>query len=281
MTPALLSVAIAGAGLGGQARELTWDVLQTEGRVSAGAVIAPGPGTPFHALKIEGQGTNTVVTIDRPSIAGPRYALLGQVRYEGVDGVGYLELWNHFPNGGAYFTRTLADMGPMMKLQGTSGWRAFALPFDATGVPPPTQLVLNVVLPGRGAVFLGPVRIVEGTALDDEAAGWTIDQAAGFWGGLAGGIVGAAGALIGVLTSLGRARRLVAITTIILIAGGTVSFVAGLLALGQSQPYAVYYPLLLVGFLAAIIPLSLRSSIQKRYEEVELRRMRAHDLGSS
>ena len=63
-----------------------------------------------------------------------------------------------------------------------------------------------------------------------------------------------------------------------LIVGGTLAFVAGIVALSQSQPYAVYYPLLLVGFLAAVIPLGLRSSIHKRYDEIELRRMRAHDV---
>jgi hypothetical protein len=241
-------------------------------------VVAPGPGAPFHALRVEGRGSATVLIVDPPPVKGPQYALTGQVRYEDVEGTGYLELWNHFPDGGAYFSRTLAEVGPMMKLQGTSGWRAFTLPFDATGAPPPTRLVVNLILPGRGVVFLGPVRFVEGMPGFDEAAGWTLDRASGLWGGLAGGFVGVVGALIGVLTSLGRARRLVAAATKVLIAGGTVAFAAGVVALSQSQPYAVYYPLLLVGFLSAVIPLGLRSSIHKRYEELELRRMRAHDV---
>jgi hypothetical protein len=108
----------------------------------------------------------------------------------------------------------------------------------------------------------------------------TLDQKAGLWGGIAGGVVGSVGALIGILTSLGRARRVVSVATTGLVIGGTVAFIMGAIALARSQPYAVYYPLLLIGFLATVVPLGLRPSIRKRYDEIELRTMRAHDLGA-
>lgn len=218
----------------------------------------------------------TVVTIERPAVAGPRYALTGQVRYEGVEGAGYLELWNYFPDGSHFFTRTLADGGPMMKLQGTSDWRPFTLPFDATGAPPPTRLVVKVVFPGRGVVYLGPLQLADGGGL--AGADPTLEARAGWFGGIAGAIVGCVGGLIGVLTSLGRARRLVIAAAGTLVVFGTIAFVAGVAALTRSQPYAVYYPLLLIGFLSAIVPLGLMPAIRKRYEEIELRTMRAHDL---
>ena len=221
----------------------------------------------------------TVAIVERPSIQGPRYAVTGQVRYQGVEAAGYLEMWSYFSNGGQYFTRTLADVGPMMKLEGSSGWRKFTLPFDATGAPPPTRLVVNVVLPGRGVVYLGPLQLVDEVPGASGPIGRPLDRAAGLIGGAIGGIVGALGALIGVLASRGRARRFVTIAIVSLAIGGTLAFAAGVVALSRSQPYAVYYPLLLIGFLAAVIPLGLRPSIRRRYEEFELRRMRAHDLG--
>lgn len=142
--------------------DFRWDELRKQGRAS-GTVLPPGPGFPGHQLKVDNlkptPSTVTVLTIDKPPIAGPRYVLRGQVRYDNVEGTSYLELWNYFPDGGQYFSRTLADQGPMMKLQGTSGWREFVLPFDATGAPPPTRLVMNVVLQGRGTVYLGPLRL--------------------------------------------------------------------------------------------------------------------------
>jgi hypothetical protein len=247
----------------------------------AGWVLPPTAEAPFGSLKIDG-GTGapvTVAIIERPAIKGQRYAVTGKVRYEGVEGVGYLEMWSHFPNGGLYFTRTLADVGPMMKLQGSSGWRQFTLPFDATGAPPPTRLVVNVVFPGRGVVYLGPLHLVDDIPRADGASGWSLDRAVGLIGGVAGGLVGCLGALIGVLASRGRAKRFVTIAIVSLAIGGTLAFAAGVVALSRSQPYNVYYPLLLIGFLAAVIPLGLRPSIRRRYEEIELRRMRAHDLG--
>jgi hypothetical protein len=263
-------------------QDLQWDELQRQRRVAAGTVLPPEPGSPFHRLRIDGgKGTAmTVLTIDRPTIATPRYALTGQIRYEGVEGSGYLELWNHFPDGSQFFSRTLAEQGPMMKLQGSSGWRSFALPFDATGAPPPTRLVFNVVLPGRGVIDLGPLQLVEQSReLESAMTARTPDQTAGLLGGIAGGLVGSVGALIGILTSLGRARRIVTLATTALVVGGTVAFVAGIVAVAQARPYAVYYPLLLIGFLAAVVPLGLLPSIRRRYDEIELRTMRAHDLG--
>jgi hypothetical protein len=251
--------------------------------VSGGTVLPPESGSSFYRLKVAGAtggGSINVLTIDRPGITGSRYTLTGQVRYERVEGVGYLELWNHFPSGGQYFSRTLGEAGPMMKLHGTSGWRSFALPFDATGAPPPTRLVLNVVLSGPGVVYLGPVKLTEESQSDlSGAGGWPIERIGGLAGGLAGGLVGCAGALIGVLTSLGRARRLVMATSILLSLLGTVAFAGGIAAVARAQPYAVYYPLLLIGFLAAVIPLGLLPAIRKRYEDIELRMMRSHDVG--
>ena len=279
----LLSLLFAAGAVPALAQELTWDALQKEQRVAAGTVLPPEPGSSFHRLRIDGTGQATavtVLTIEQPPVQGPRYAITGQVRYDAVEGTGYLELWNYFPGGGQYFSRTLGDAGPMMKLQGSSGWRSFALPFDATGAPPPTRLVVNVVLPGRGAVYLGPLQFVASPSLDVAGATErTLDRTMGQLGGIAGGVVGSIGALIGVLTSLGRGRRFVDLTAKALVVAGTASFIGGLVAVARSQPYALYYPLLLGGFIAAVIPLGLLPSIRKRYQDIELRRMRAHDLG--
>jgi hypothetical protein len=281
----LLSVVLASvaASAWASAQELTWNDLQQQRRVQAGTVQPPSGGEAFHRLRIDGAGQPaavTVLTIERPGVKGPRYALTGQVRYEGVEGAGYLELWNYFPDGSQYFSRTLAESGPMMRLQGTSGWRAFTLPFDATGAPPPTRLVFNVVLAGKGVVYLGPLHLADtpGAVGSSTVPTATVASMAGLIGGVAGALVGGIGALIGILTSLGRARRLVDFTARGLAVAGAGAFVIGLVALTRNEPYALYYPLLLLGFLSAVLPLALLPAIRKRYEQIEFRRMRAHDL---
>jgi hypothetical protein len=87
------------------------------------------------------------------------------------------------------------------------------------------------------------------------------------------------GALIGLFTSLGRARRFVIVAAKTLIALGAAAFIAGLAASAWSQPRSVIYPLLLAGFIASTVPLGLLPTIRRRYEEIELRTMRAHDVG--
>jgi hypothetical protein len=267
----------------GTSPEFRWDELQKQGRITAGVLLPPDAATPFHHLKVENTRSVpvsvTVWTLDRPPVAGPRYAVTGQVRYDAVEAPSYLEMWNLFPNGGQYFTRTLGESGAMQKLVGSSGWRSFALPFDATGAPPPNRLVLNVVLAGRGRVELGPLTLVDQGAgrADGPGAAWT-DRAGGLIGGLGGALIGCLGALVGVLTSLGRARRLAMALTLGLIVVGAISLVGGLIALAGAQPYAVFYPLLLIGVLSSAVPLGLLPTIRRRYAEIELRMMRAHDI---
>src|SRR5207245_437754 len=103
-----------------------------------------------------------------------------------VEGSGYLEMWSRFPQG-RFFSRTLEASGPLGSLRGSSDWRPFVLPFfNGPGGAPPQELTVGVVLPGRGTVAVGPLRLVQ--FADDEnplAAGGA------WWGGRAGGLVGA------------------------------------------------------------------------------------------
>lgn len=79
--------------------------------------------------------------VEAPVVAGDQYAVSGTVVYENVEGVGYLEMWSEFPDGGRYFSRSLDVGGPMRKLSGTSAERAFTLPFFPTpGAPRPVRL---------------------------------------------------------------------------------------------------------------------------------------------
>jgi hypothetical protein len=58
---------------------------------------------------------------------------------------------------------------------------------------------------------------------------------------------------------------------------GLVAVLVGAVAWLRDQPYGVYYPLLLGGALGAGIFGAMLGSLERRYAEVELRRMRAAD----
>lgn len=212
-----------------------------------------------------------LVTIDRPGVSG-RYAVEGRVRYTNVAGRAYLEMWSVLADGSRYFTRTLASAGPLQTITGTSGWRAFALPFDPAGSRP-QSLELDLVLPGRGTVWVGPLRLSAG----EGRSGWWSDRTAGMVGGTAGVALGLLGALVGWAIARGRSRRLVVGACVACMVSGSVLLGAALVALAGHQPYAVWFPLALSGGLLVVVFGSATRRARTAYAGQELRRMRAMD----
>ncbi len=159
-TGAILALlVIDGAPAAEKLRGFSWAELKAGGRLTDGRLIAARGSEPECVL-IENVGstprTAKILEIDQPGITSQLYALRGRIKWEGVEGTAYLEMWNHFPDGSAYFSRTLAGHGPMAALRGSGGWRDVVLPFSAAGATHhPSRLVVNVVLPGKGKVWVG------------------------------------------------------------------------------------------------------------------------------
>jgi len=266
-------------------REISWSKLKEAGRSSAGEIQQGGPPGPTEQLKIvnaeDRRKVVTVLRIDSPGITSSRYAVHGQVRCEGVQGKGYLEMWSCFADGGEYFSRTLGRYGPMRKLEGSCGWRPFVLPFFITeGTARPETLVINVVLPGRGTVYLGPLRLLQYSQAESPTAAagqWWDEQTAGMVGGIGGAVLGCLGGLIGTLAGLGKAGRFVLALSKAIFLFGFVLLAGGLVALSQSQPYAVYYPLLLGGVICTVVMGGTLPALRRRYEQDELRKIASMD----
>jgi hypothetical protein len=223
-------------------------------------------------------GSFPLAQIEAPSIDGAGYAFEGTVRYEGVSAPGYLEMWSVFPDGSRFFSRTLDTAGPLAALQGDSEWREFQLPFFLEGAPAgPSSLEVNVVLPGSGTVWVGPLRLVTIGEAGAVSGAWWSDRTAGLVGGIGGSLVGVFGAVLGSLASRGHARRFVLVTMVALVSVGVCLLVTGVVALALSQPYAVTGTLLIGGALL-IAPTGLAArAIRAAYARAELRRMRALD----
>lgn len=223
----------------------------------------------------------TVLTIEKPGVTKATYALVGEVKYEGVEGVGHLEMWNYFPNGGRFFSRTLADRGAMAALKGTSDWRPFVVPFyTGDETKQPNRITLDVVLPGKGKVSLGTIRLVQYAKGEDPLAvggAWWSGPVGGIIGGAFGVVFGCLGGVIGWLSHKGKARSLVLTMVKGMFVIGVGALALAIAALVCGQPYAVYYPPLLVGILLTILPLALLSVVRKLYEQAELRKMEALD----
>jgi hypothetical protein len=241
------------------------------------AAEAPAKGPAGEAaLEIVGGAaatTTPVAVAENPPNETHVNAVRGKEKYENVANDGYLELWNVFGDRGEYFTRSLADSGPLGKLSGTSDWREFELPFYAKPGMHPTELRLNVVLPGTGTVTIAqPVLVPLGAG-----NGWWTERQAGFVGGGLGSLVGILGGLIGLTTAWGKSRHL----TLALFAAGIsisgIALVLGIAAIVVRQPWHVYYPLLLVGMIGVTVLGFNLWQLLGRYRSDELRRIVAID----
>jgi hypothetical protein len=272
-------------------RELDWQKVASSGELLGGTPVTIDGKSAVKIVSTNDTGLRIqLLRITNPPISKMLYAVTGEIKYEGVKGEGFLEMWNCYPPDkpgmfeNKYFSRTLGELGDMGKITGTSNWRTFMLPFDRTGSKAkPTRLEINVVLPAQGTVYLGPIKLVEydgdlGLQKQGGAAGaWWPDSAAGWIGGIGGSVLGCLGSLLAVLAAKGRCRGFVIWTSLTLIAMGIIAAVAGVAAVTIGQPYAVWFPLVLLGvLLLSILPFRLRQ-YQKGYADLEMRRMASMD----
>lgn len=142
-------------------REIAWpaaDKLPKNVVLHAAGKIDKQP-----VVEIKGPAEKAVqiLEIGDPKAPSHRYMLRGKVKYAGVKEDSYLEMWNHFPDGKAFFSRTLAESGPVAKIQGDSDWREINLPFFSEEGYLPEKLVVNVVVPGDGTIYLTPLTLTK------------------------------------------------------------------------------------------------------------------------
>ena len=235
----------------------------------------------------------TLLTIQAPTITADFYRLDGEIRYSDVEGDSYLEMWSTFPPakpGGterSFFSRTLASENQMGKLHGTSDWRAFVLPFDATGAGAhPTRLTVNLVLAGKGTVAIGGIKLWQtGSSATGPAPGNPEVIAGGGWllplslvaclgfGGLIVSLI-----VTGEWMAAQGRDQMVAQTLGVLTCSFSVSMLVIGIWLRQAQPLALLWvPWLAAGSLGTIVPLLRLFTLRKRYHAKEVRRMTAFD----
>ena len=224
-------------------------------------------------------GTFPLAAVDVADLGTTGYEIRGQVRYDDVAGTSYLEMWSVFPDGGRFFTRTLATDGPMAALSGTSDWRSFELPFFLNGSSPPKRLEINVVLAAAGTVDVGKLELVPLPAGAGTDGAWLTQRELGLVGAVVGSTIGLFGALIGVLVGRRRGRGFVLpAMTVAAVVGAALVVLAGV-ALFVGQPLSVAYVLFLPGAILALACGLGVPRVRRLYAEAELRRMRALDHG--
>lgn len=141
------------------------------------------------------------------------------------------------------------------------------------------QLVVALVLMINAGVVLADIAPPpkndggEKTAVEP----WWPEALAGVLGGSVGGTLGIVGAVFGICAGLGVARRFVVGLALAMIVFGAGVLLAGIAAVAGGQPYHVYYPLLLIGIITAVVFGCNYPFIKRRYEQQELQRISALD----
>jgi len=238
------------------------------------------------ALKIENTNDTplplqlTLLTIANPKISAPKYAVQGEFRYDAAPlSASVLEMLSYFQPAQEGLPAD-QPIGPMM-----SSWSPYSLTFDSAAAGesgPPARLEIKIFLAARSTVYLSPIKLVQYPAgkiwfYGSTAHLWWSNRTAGLVGGCGGAIIGCLGGLIGVLCGKGKGRGFVIGLLRIQIGLGVLLGVAGIAAFALHQPYAVWYPLLLPSIILVTLCWTGLSTISKRYQEHELRRMQALD----
>ena len=267
-------------------RQSAWSDRADAGQLTSGQVVVD-EATGEEVLTVTHPGGGPAVlpltVIDDPGISAGVYGVRGRVRYEDVSGAGYLEMWSYFPDGSSFFSRTLDTGGAMQQVSGNSPWRNFTLPGDIRGVPgdpKPNRLVVNLILPESGTVWITDLEVVEWDGfpdLDVTAGAWWGGRTGGMIGGGFGGGMGILLGLCGTLIGIGRMRGFVTAVLVVTAAFGVASLIMGLVALADGQPYAVTYPLLLIGALGLFFGIGGLPISRMSYRQRELRQMQALD----
>ena len=90
-------------------------------------------------------------------IENARLIYQAKVRTDNVEGQVYLEMWCHFAGKGEFFSRGLQN-----PLTGTNEWSTEETPFFLKKGENPDNVRLNLVINGRGTVWIDDVRLLMG-----------------------------------------------------------------------------------------------------------------------
>ncbi|MHC4192451.1 MAG: DUF4190 domain-containing protein [Planctomycetota bacterium] len=113
------------------------------------------------SLRIEATETTTVRLFETGDIdiENARLFYRALLRTENLQGKAYLEMWCHFPGGGEYFSNGLH--AALIGSTGTS-WTIKEIPFILKKGQNPDNVKLNLVIEGRGTVWIDDIRLFKG-----------------------------------------------------------------------------------------------------------------------
>jgi hypothetical protein len=111
------------------------------------------------SLRIEATKPVTIrlFQTDDIDIENARLIYQAKVKTENVEGQVFLEMLCHFPGKGDFFSR-----GLMTPLSGSTDWTTQETPFFLRSGENPDNIKLNLVIDGKGTVWIDDIRLLQG-----------------------------------------------------------------------------------------------------------------------
>ena len=91
------------------------------------------------------------------NVENARLTYQAKVRTEGIQGKVYLEMWCQFTGKGEFFSRNMST-----PLSGTTDWSTVETPFFLKKGENPDNVKLNLVIEGKGTVWIDDVHLLKG-----------------------------------------------------------------------------------------------------------------------
>lgn len=133
---------------------LSQDVVQMDDAVSS-------DGNGAARIQVEGPTTIRLYETGDLDVEQARIIYEAKLRTEAVEGPVYLEMWCSFAGKGEFFSRALQS-----PLTGTTEWTTQQTPFFLKAGENPDNVKLNLVVGGKGTVWIDDVKLTKG-ALGD------------------------------------------------------------------------------------------------------------------
>ncbi len=264
---------------------INFSALKSSGKLHGGELRADGLLSITLPQAAQTKGIQ-ILSLGEGDVTQKLYALEGEIAYFDIAEPGYLELITTFPDGSWYFSRTLANSGPMRMLHGSSDWHRFVLPFDSRGATAaPTRLDFNVVLPRGGGVqlrnitfrnFSNETEYQSALTASEESAKSELYPRFAMLFTVAYVVVGV---ICGLLAFFCRGRAIVRAFLVGSLLAGIGALLFSAYGSLSGQAFASFAQYTLFGIILCAISLANYRPTMRRFDQAEIRRMEALDRG--
>ena len=110
-------------------------------------------------LNSEGYTAFRLYEIEDPDVEGAKLVYRARIRTQDVEGRVYLEMWCRFPGQGEFFSRALET-----PITGTTEWTSQETPFVLEDGQNPSNIKLNLIVEGPGAVWVDEIVLAKGAS---------------------------------------------------------------------------------------------------------------------